>query len=250
MEDFFLGLGVAVLGSLVNFISTKIYNQFTGQSRNFFWKQKYKSLKSIQSTLSFEELKRRLRILVIDDEDGFPVQLFIEENYAVEKWNKVTDYGKLENGYYDIIVLDIKGVAEHISIDDGLGVLEGLKRKNPNQIIIAYSQHSYDLSKARFWELADEKIAKPSDFLRIKEKIDKLILESYRPDRYVESLHRILLDANVTKREIDKIDSKIVTAIKAKTTPQWDELFIFSRKNNQQYSQLVTVGNTIMKFFN
>jgi hypothetical protein len=249
MTEFLVSLGVAMLGSFLNFISTKIYNTVTGQNRNFFWKKKFNSLANYRSNISFDELKKRLRILVVDDEDGFPVQLFLNENYSVEKWNKVIDFGKLENGVYDIIVLDIKGVADHISSDDGLGVLEVIKKKNPNQIIIAFSQHSYDLSKARFWALADEQIAKPSDFLRIKEKIDKLILELYRPQRYVESLHRILTSANLNIKQINRIDTRIITAIKQKKNPDWENIFDFSRNNNELYLQLITVGTTIMKFF-
>lgn len=48
----------------------------------------------------------------------------------VDIWSLVIDYGKLESGYYDIIVLDIEGVVKYIFNEDGFGVLENLKVKN------------------------------------------------------------------------------------------------------------------------
>ena len=88
-------------------------------------------LDKLKSPLDFEELKKRIRIVLIDDEQGFPLKLFQAEGYAIEHWEKVVSvsYGKLESGFYDIIILDIKGVAEEISKDDGLGVLENIKKK-------------------------------------------------------------------------------------------------------------------------
>jgi DNA-binding NarL/FixJ family response regulator len=237
--------------SFLNFLGTKTYNAITGKKRNFFWKNKETSLGSLRSNLSFDDLKKRIRIVVIDDEEGFPIKYFQSEGYAIEKWDKVTDvsYGKLECGFYDIIVLDIKGVAQDISSDDGLGVLESIKRKNPAQIIIAYSQHSYDLSKTKFFHLADESIAKPSDFLTIKEKIDNLINSKYNPGRYISTLHTLLQSNNLTDKEIKKIDSQLYKVIEKKEKPNWSKVFDFTKNNGDLIKQSISLANTVLKFF-
>jgi len=237
--------------SVLNFIATKAYNAITGSSKNYFWKNKEKKLATMKPSIDFEEIKKRVRIVVIDDENGFPVKLFQSEGYAVDKWDKVTDvsYGRLESGFYDIIVLDIKGVAQDISNDDGLGVLVSLKEKNPAQIIIAYSQHSYDLSYRKFFELADESIAKPSDFLKIKTIIDNLINTKYKPTRYIETLHKLLENNGINKIEIKKLDAEMAKAIQSKEQPNWKKILGSIKDNSELLKQAMTLGNTILKFF-
>jgi hypothetical protein len=249
MEEIITGLIITAGGSLLNFIVTKIYNLFTGASKNFIWRNKYPDLRTFKPPIEFDELKKRTRIIVIDDEDSFPVNLFQAEGYSIDKWDKVSDYGRLESGFYDIIVLDIKGVATHISSDDGLGVLESLKRKNPAQIIIAYSQHSFDLSKSKFWELADEKIAKPSDFLKIKSIIDNLITTQFKPDRYIDTLHNILRKNSFEEKEIKKLDTALVKSIKSKKKPNWAEVLEFANTKTELVNQIITISTTILKFY-
>lgn len=249
MSEITIGLLVTVGGSLINFIATKIYNYFTGDSKNFIWRNESIDLKSITVKDEFDELKKRTRIVVIDDEDSFPVKLFENEGYSIDKWDTVEDYGKLENGFYDIIILDIKGVAEHISEEDGLGVLIDLKKNNPAQIIISYSQHSYDLSKVQFFQLADENIAKPSDFLKIKSILDNLISTQFKPERYISALNQALQKNNVEEKEIKKINTAIAKTIKNKKTPDWSLILSFIEDKTELVKQLISLGNTIIKFF-
>jgi len=81
------------------------------------------------------ELRRRTRILVIDDDPhSFPFDTLRREGYAIDYWAKVENLQTLEEGRYDIIFLDIQGVAQEYSKEDGLGVLEHLKQANPSQM--------------------------------------------------------------------------------------------------------------------
>lgn len=236
--------------ALFNYVATKLFEVISGQSKNFFWKDtREDKLTYLKSHLQFEELKKRTRIVVVDDEEGFPIELFQNEGYSIDKWNNVKDYGKLESGFFDIIILDIKGVAKHISSEDGLGVLESIKKRNPAQIIIAFSQHSYDLSKSRFWELADEKIAKPSDFLKIKNIIDNLINTKFKPARYIETLHKTLQNNNVSPKEIRNIEKEIVHAIKDKKEPELSKYLAYKENHVELMGKIITLSNTILKFF-
>ena len=241
----------ALILAFLNFCATKIYNYFTGYSKTFLWKNKYPKLETIKIPVSnLDEMKRRTRIVVIDDEDGFPLSIFQSEGYAIERWESVLDYGKLESGFFDIIILDIKGVASNISEDDGLGVLESLKKKNPAQIIIAYSQHSYDLNKTKFWELADETIAKPSDFLKMKSIIDSLINEQYKPIRYINTLHDILKNNKFSDKQIRLLDNALVKKAKNKND-QFDVKDIINSDNspNELLNQIEIISKTILKFY-
>ncbi|OFY65586.1 MAG: hypothetical protein A3H98_11730 [Bacteroidetes bacterium RIFCSPLOWO2_02_FULL_36_8] len=250
MEEIITGLIIFAGGSLLNFCVTKIYNYITGSSINFLWKE-HNDVKKITPSISFEELKKRIRIVVIDDEVGFPTKYFRAEGYAIDEWKNVAEqgYGKLESGFYDIIVLDIKGVAKDFSIEDGLGVLESLKENNRSQIVIAYSQHSYDLSKSRFWKLADETIHKPSDFLTIKKIIDNLINTKFKPERYIETLNQILESYDVSKRKIKKINKELIRTIENKKEIDWNKVLGFIEDKTELVNRLINISNTIFKFF-
>ncbi len=249
MDPIISGIIIASAASLLNFLTTKLYKRITGKPKNFFWKTQNIETIPQSSTIDFDELKKRTRIVVIDDEEAFPIELFKSEGYSVDSWEKVEDYGKLERGFYDIIVLDIKGVAQHISEDDGLGVLESLKKNNPSQIIIAYSQHSFDLSKSKFWEMADDKISKPSDFLKIKKSIDNLIKTQFRPIRYINSLEDLLEKNKFENKEIDKILRLINQSIISNKPPDKKRIVEVIKDNAELVSQVLSLAKVIMKFF-
>lgn len=249
MHETIIGLIIASGGSLINFISAKVYNYLTGNSKTFIWRNKFLNLKSLKFSTEFNELKKRTRIVVIDDEDGFPIKLFQSEGYSIDKWEYVEDYCKLENGFYDIIVLDIKGVAHQISEEDGLGVLVSIKKKNPAQIVISYSQYSYDLNKIQFFQLADENIAKPSDFLKIKSILDNLISTQFKPDRYINALNEALKKNKIKEREITKLNLQISKAISLKSNPDWTQIMGFIQDKTELVKQVESLGETIVKFY-
>lgn len=235
--------------SLANFLVTQIYNRVTGSSRNFLWRESVPPINEIKVSYTAEALKKLARIVVVDDEDHFPVDLFRNEGYSVEKWNRVQDYGKLASGVYDIIVLDIKGIADHISEEDGLGVLEDLKNNNPAQIIIAYSQHSFDLSKSRFYMLADERIAKPSDFLRMKKIIDSLIASKFQPNRYYDQLQVLLKAHGVSAREVRIILRELSKAAKGRRAMDWSRLPQFTALKPEVQRQCESLTGAILRFY-
>lgn len=249
--DPLISAGITIGVPILNFLAIKVYNFSKGSKKNFFWREPIQNMSSLRRPIDFEEIKKRIRIVIVDDEDSFPIKLFQSEGYSIEKWDKVTDisYGKLESGFYDIIILDIKGIALDISQDDGLGVLENIKAKNPAQIIIAYSQHSFDLSKSKFWKLADETIAKPSDFLKIKNIIDNLINTKFKPDRYINALHEMLKLNGIEEKEIKKLDVEIAKSIVKKETPNWNKLLEFINNKAELTGRVITLGETIFKFF-
>ncbi|MBE3040170.1 MAG: hypothetical protein IMZ62_15340 [Chloroflexi bacterium] len=167
--------------------------------------------------LPLSELRKRTRILVIDDdENSFPFTILRNEGYAIDHWPRVQALGPLESGQYDIIVLDIQGVAQQYSADDGLGILEHIKQANPSQIVVAFSGHSYDLSKNRFWRLADDSLGKPVDATRCKRLIDNLIESKMTPEHYWSAVVDLLQRQGVAPKQIAKIEDKVARALAKK----------------------------------
>ena len=159
---------------------------------------------------SLTTLKRIVKILVIDDEeDQFPLSFFRDQKYNINYWPDVKNLNELEEGEYDIIILDIAGVGTSITHNEGLGVLEHIKKVNPEQIVIAFSQQRFSLDKQAFWRLADDTIEKPIDALSLKRKIDDLIQNHINFNKYIILVQHFLRKQLLTEDQITAITRSI-----------------------------------------
>ena len=199
---------------------------------------------------SFDEIRKRTRILVIDDdENSFPHEILKREGYAVDYWERVRDLGRLERGDYDIIFLDIQGVAIEYSRDDGLGILEHLKQVNPGQIVVAFSAHTYDLSKNRFWKLADDSLGKPVDAAAAKRVIDDLIERKRTPAYYWKLIEPVLAQQGLSPKEIASVEDRIATALEARQAPAAEAAIREMVKNAETSARLVGIVVKLVGLF-
>jgi len=186
-----------------------------------FGRFRQKSLVSLAKPFSIQELRKRTKIVVIDDDkDAFPVQALQDEGYTIEYWQEVQSVDRLERGDFDIIVLDIAGVAQKFSPDeDGFGVLQHVKWHNPAQIIVAFSGQSFDLSKQEFFKLADDTMPKPVTTLKCKQVLDELI-ESKMTVRHLWKTIVILMRAEgVPEKRINQLETQVSKALGAGRRP-------------------------------
>lgn len=176
----------------------------------FGWHRK--TIADVNVKLPLSELRKRARILVVDDDaSAFPHRLLQKEGYNVTYWQKVENLRDLENGEYDIIVLDIYDIAApDVSATGGLGVLSHIKKYNPSQIVIAYSGQKYDLKHADFWNIADDYLGKPSSLLDCKQKIDGLLEKKFTANYYADVLRKLLREHGVDEKRIKKLEKLIV----------------------------------------
>ncbi len=167
--------------------------------------------------LTFEEIKKRARILVIDDND-FPYQeLFERDGYSIDKWEDVIDLQKLEDGYYDIILLDIQGVGTSHTEEQGFGILKHLRSTSPTQIVIAYSNADWSLKYQEFFDLADSRLDKRADYVEFKRTVDSLLRERFSLGFYISRIEKVLGDL-VSDHE--KLKNLVEKSIRKKETNQ------------------------------
>ncbi|MCW5549639.1 MAG: hypothetical protein KIT44_11810 [Opitutaceae bacterium] len=181
-----------------------------------FWKSRPQSLADIKGKLALplEEAKRRAKILVIDDDvTAFPVERLRSEGYNIQHWEKLETLRGLEEGQFDIIILDIHNIcSEGVSMNDGLGVLEHLKSVNPAQIVIAFSGKKFDLRQEKFWKIADDYLGKPIDMLTAKARIDSLLRERFTIEHYWQNLASYLKAQGLDEGTIGKLESALSEA--------------------------------------
>jgi CheY-like chemotaxis protein len=161
--------------------------------------------------LPFDLLKKRTRILIIDDENFEYMPLLQKDGYSIDKWNDLVDekVTELENGLYDIILLDIQGVGKDFSRNQGLGILMHLKKINPAQIIVAYSNSDYNLKYQDFFKLANDVIEKSQEYFHFKEIIDKNIKLRFSYEYYL-TLILGKLDKSTDNKKINTLIRKSI----------------------------------------
>lgn len=143
-------------------------------------------------SVDFIEIKKRARILVVDDSEFHYLGLFDDDDYTIEKWDDVIDLTKMESGYYDLILLDIQNVGKAYSAEQGFGILKHLHQVNPAQIIIAYSDADWSLKYQGFFSMADVSLAKTDDYVVFKRTVDALLIKRFSLDFYIDRVCKVV----------------------------------------------------------
>jgi DNA-binding NarL/FixJ family response regulator len=154
---------------------------------------------------SIDEIRKRARIVVIDDQEFPYAKLFARDGYTLQKWDDVTNLSDLEDGDYDLILLDLQGVGKAESAkEEGLGILRHLRTRRPAQIIIAYSNADWPLSNQPFFRMADATLPKSADYVDFKQKVDELLQRRFSIGFYVERIQAQLQDHSQELPNLEK----------------------------------------------
>jgi CheY-like chemotaxis protein len=140
-----------------------------------------------------EALRKRAKILVIDDHVLPAQKLFDRDGYHFERWPEVKNLSQLTDGHYDIVLLDIQGVGLNESPDlQGLGILRHVKQANPAQMVIVYSAQTQKLSMRPLIDLADAVLDKDASYVSYKEVVDRLLRQRATPGYFIAVINREL----------------------------------------------------------
>jgi hypothetical protein len=103
---------------------------------------------------------------------------------------------QLVENYYDVILLDLHGVALTENPDSqGIGILEHVKSINPTQIVVAYSAQQWDLSTRNRLTQADAVVDKGVDYSKLKTTVDSLLTRGRTPGHYIAVMNAELGEA-------------------------------------------------------
>lgn len=187
------------------------------------------TIEDIASPLPTSEMRKRTKIVVVDDEKAsFPTKGLQDNGYTVEWWDKVNaaNLRRLENGEFDIIILDIQGIAEKSLSDtgNGLGILRRIKNVNPDQIVVAFSGQTYDLDSISFFKSADESMRKPVTLTQCMEVLDRLISEHVSVRAYWDNLQRLLEKSGVPTGKIKSLELTVVKSAKTGKRLSFEEI--------------------------
>ncbi len=140
-----------------------------------------KRISSLETKLPREELLRRSRILIIDDEPPDLINDLKAARFAVDH---VFDIDKsnldiIDRPLYDLVLLDFGKVGTHFGDDEGLSLLKHIKRVNPAIVVLTYTSKALKTEYADFYRLADGVLAKDAGISESMEKIEASLRKAH-----------------------------------------------------------------------
>lgn len=129
---------------------------------------------------------RNSKICIIDDKID-DLKSLIEglrgEGFTnLVEMNRISSVNELIEGEYDLIILDLTGVASEISSEDGIGILAELKRIEPALPVLVVSGATTEPILAKKLSLADSIRAKPVLPADLASDVENLL--KYRKDEF------------------------------------------------------------------
>jgi len=201
--------------------------------------------KKVWPTLSIEEIRKRSKIVVIDDMEFFYHSLFVKDGYNIDKWDDINDMQKLEAGYYDIILLDIQDVGKTYTKDQGFGILKHLKKRSPTQLIIAYSNADFSLKYQDFFRIADAALAKTDDYIHFKRTVDELLEKRFSIDYYVEKIVELANSGTIDLNKLRRLTVKSIEKRKASYIAEFINEYIDNENKRSMILQVIHIAISI-----
>lgn len=144
---------------------------------------------------SLQDIRKRAQLLVIDDHAVPFMKLFERDGYHIQRWTKIENLSDLTERRFDLILLDLHGVAVKDSpAQQGLGVLKHVKETDPTQLVIAYSAQDWSPSASEFFAKADAVLDKTAQYIDYKATVDRLLTRRFSEGYFLAVMNQILGD--------------------------------------------------------
>lgn len=136
---------------------------------------------SLNVKMPRDELVRRSRVLIIDDERPDLIDDLKASHFSVDH---VTDIGPdkidlIERSLYDLILLDFGDVGAAFGQDQGLSLLRHIKRVNPAIVVLSYTSKALETRHADFYRQTDGALAKDAGIQESLEKIEDALRQAH-----------------------------------------------------------------------
>lgn len=196
---------------------------------------------------NLSNLRKRIKILLIDDESDDIYDVLKERQYNVYYKNDM-NYA-IEAEPFEIVIMDIKGVAKRLqSSMEGFSLACEVKQKYPLKRVCCYSGSVYaEISE----QLADKKIDaflfKDMDMDKMCEKIDTLILEYADYKKQWEIIRKQLLDCNTNERDIKIIQKSYMESFQNGNVMNLNNTIIDVLKNGTIILNICSAVINLMK---
>lgn len=158
------------------------------------------------SEITPHDLRKKIPIVAIDDQE-FPPEINLRNSgfsiQTLSDINRITDVEQ-----YQIVLCDLNDIGSNLSPESqGAYVIEEIKSKYPDKIVIAYTAASLNsklLTKAR--SVADDYVKKDITIEKWRDVLDEKIKYLSNPIKVWKSERKRLLDHGIELQELLRIE--------------------------------------------
>lgn len=167
-----------------------------------------RTIERIAWTIPRDELVRRSRILVVDDEAVELLKDLRDAHFAVDHFTdlKADDISRIEKPLYDLVLLDFGNVGSSVGPDQGLSILRLVRRVNPAIVVLAFTSKALRSQHADFYRDADGVLQKDAGIAESMERIEEGLRLAQSPDRLWTSILSLMGIERGSERELDLQD--------------------------------------------
>ncbi|MDR0965163.1 MAG: hypothetical protein LBM75_01420 [Myxococcales bacterium] len=182
-----------------------------------FWQKPKKTMAEFKK-LERPQILKRGRTLILDDEEPEILEPLKQEGLTIDHIAETTDprFVFLEQGEYDVLLLDYGDVGKSFGQQQGLDVLIHLRRIIPTLRIVAFTGRTFDASQADFFRLCDDVLRKDAGIRESMEIIENQLEQALTP----EIFWKAILDSLEIPLELsvkNKLEKEIIAAAEEKT---------------------------------
>lgn len=151
-------------------------------------------------------------ILCIDDQ-GLEYETIIRNHgFNIRVLNDIEDIKAVSD--YPVIICDIKGVGKKFgSKYEGGHIIEEIKSKYPEKVVIAYTGQLFDATYNKFFSLADFTLTKDVDSDVWVSLLDQTIQKVVSPIEQWKRMRSFLIDKEVPLKIIFQLEQQFINAV-------------------------------------
>jgi len=195
-----------------------------------------KTIGSLNVKMPRDELVRRSRILIIDDERPDLIDDLKAAHFSVDH---VPDIGPdkidlIERSLYDLILLDFGDVGAAFGQDHGLSLLRHIKRVNPAIVVLSYTSKALETKHADFYRQTDGVLAKDAGIQESLEKIEDALRKAHSIENVWTGLlalcdvrpgsaedlewQNLFVRGRTSQRKLNALQTKIMSVLTSEAT--------------------------------
>lgn len=207
--------------------------------------RKYERTIKLINDTNITNIRSKVKILMVDDEEFGALNPLIQRKYDIY-YKKDMSYA-IEAEPFDIVILDIKGIASSLGSNmEGFSLAKEVKKAYPNKKVLCYSS-SVKKEIAPELLLIDGFILKDTEIDQLANKLDELIKEYISIDYQWSVLKKRLQDNKIEESDIEEIHKEFIASFRDNRFSSLDNILIDKLENIQL---LLNILQSIYNFIN
>lgn len=180
------------------------------------WFAKKKKLDSIKFSIPREDLIRKSRILLIDNEKPDVFEDIKSAGFSIDYVEDVNKENIHIVDRYDLIVLDFGDVGRDFGDGEGLSLLKYIKRVNPAIVVLAYTSKALTSQNSDFYRISDLVLGKDTGIQDTLEKVESGLILAHSPKYRWNAILKIS-NIDIGGDEDSKLQDQFIAAISDKS---------------------------------